>query len=136
MPKSEVSFEWYGDEIQADIKRASDAALDASASTVTNEAKRNLSRFGPGDPVQPAGGLLRTITGTLRRSVDWAESKPSERLVGITDNTPALRYASRHEFGDQTMPARPFMRRAVSTLRDRLGGIYERRFREVFGGGS
>jgi hypothetical protein len=105
-----VTFRFDGADFERELKQGIAAGLDAAADTLVAKIKGGF-RKNRDDPVDPPGGLPRVVTGSLFRGIGWGAGKDaSSRAVGIEQGSPAMKYASVHEFGAVITPkSKPFL---------------------------
>lgn len=116
---------WRTRQWQDLLRKNAEAAVAEAAVRIQAEAKRLLSKRGPGPP-SPPGQPPALQTGQLRQSVQVDLSGLSRRNP-IARVGPGVPYAAVHEFGGTRHPKRPYMKPAADKVQSKLGDVIRTR---------
>lgn len=157
-----AEIEWLGDEVLAQVRRASAAGLNAAADVYANHAIRNVqaASFNPGGelirkpkPSKP-GEFPRSDTGQFRRSLTIARANPQaenpraafgvfnglKNVSFATVGKGGLGYPTWLQTGTRRMAARPWatltVRQASGQARAAFLAIASRSFASQLGGAA
>ena len=97
------------------LMRNTEKKLDLAGNVLTLEVKKNLS--GP-----QTSKKLGKISGTLQDSIKQNNNEIKQGRVKVETDVP---YAPIHEFGSLQFPARPFMRVAIKTAKQKITKLFK-----------